>query len=65
MTDGAMVALLFQVFWRSAVIVVPPLVVSTILALLIAIIQAVTQIQEQTLAQTVKLFVISLMLLSL
>lgn len=65
MQESAMTALLFQIFWHSAVLVVPPLVVSTVLALVIAIIQAVTQIQEQTLGQTVKLFVISLMLLAM
>ena len=37
MTEGVMLAVLFQIFWRSAIIVVPPLVVSTILALVIAI----------------------------
>ncbi len=43
----------------------PPILISMVLGLLVAIFQAATQIQEQTLSFTVKLFavVLSLMLL--
>lgn len=36
----------------------PPIVISTILGLIVAIFQAATQIQEQTLSFTVKLFAV-------
>lgn len=43
----------------------PPIIISMVLGLLVAIFQAATQIQEQTLSFTVKLFavIITLMLL--
>ncbi len=36
----------------------PPIIISTILGLIVAIFQAATQIQEQTLSFTVKLFAV-------
>ncbi|MBU6383017.1 MAG: type III secretion system export apparatus subunit SctS [Verrucomicrobia bacterium] len=36
----------------------PPIVISTVLGLIVAIFQAATQIQEQTLSFTVKLFAV-------
>lgn len=36
----------------------PPIIISTVLGLLVAIFQAATQIQEQTLSFTVKLFAV-------
>ncbi|PIS02207.1 MAG: EscS/YscS/HrcS family type III secretion system export apparatus protein [Chlamydiae bacterium CG10_big_fil_rev_8_21_14_0_10_42_34] len=36
----------------------PPIIISTILGLMVAIFQAATQIQEQTLSFTVKLFAV-------
>ncbi len=36
----------------------PPIIISTVLGLIVAIFQAATQIQEQTLSFTVKLFAV-------
>ena len=41
----------------------PPILISTILGLMVAIFQAATQIQEQTLSSMVKLFAVILTLL--
>lgn len=43
----------------------PPIIISMILGLLVAIFQAATQIQEQTLSFTVKLFAVILTLMFL
>ena len=43
----------------------PPIIISTILGLIVAIFQAATQIQEQTLSFTVKLFAVILTILVL
>ncbi|MFA5250580.1 MAG: type III secretion system export apparatus subunit SctS [Parachlamydiales bacterium] len=43
----------------------PPIIISMVLGLLVAVFQAATQIQEQTLAFTVKLFAVILTLLML
>jgi type III secretion HrpO family protein len=43
----------------------PPIIISTILGLVVAIFQAATQIQEQTLSFTVKLFAVMLTLILL
>ncbi len=43
----------------------PPIIISMILGLLVAIFQAATQIQEQTLSFTVKLFAVILTLMLL
>jgi type III secretion HrpO family protein len=43
----------------------PPILISTVLGLLVAIFQAATQIQEQTLSFTIKLFAIMFTLLAM
>lgn len=43
----------------------PPIIISTILGLIVAIFQAATQIQEQTLSFTVKLFAVVLTIMML
>lgn len=43
----------------------PPIIISTILGLIVAIFQAATQIQEQTLSFTVKLFAVVLTIILL
>ena len=63
MADAVMTSYLFAMFYNVGIFVVPPLVVATIVAFIVGLLQAVTQIQEQTLPQTIKIFVIGLMLL--
>ena len=60
---------IYQLTYQALILILilsgPPIIISMILGLLVAIFQAATQIQEQTLSFTVKLFavVITLMLL--
>jgi type III secretory pathway component EscS len=49
-------------FMAAAVLGTPPLVLSAIVGLTIAIVQAATQIQDQTLPQVVKLFVVAILM---
>jgi len=48
--------LAYQALLLVAVLSAPPILISTLLGLLVAIFQAATQIQEQTLSFTIKLF---------
>jgi len=63
MSEADLTSALYNVFYYSAVFLTPPLVIATIVAFLVGLLQAVTQIQEQTLPQTIKIFVIGLVLL--
>lgn len=49
---------LYSVMYYSAILAGPPLIVGTIAAFIVGLFQAVTQIQEQTLPQTVKMLAI-------
>ncbi|MEL7428641.1 MAG: flagellar biosynthetic protein FliQ [Pseudomonadota bacterium] len=64
MTEAHLVSSLYNVFYYSAVFLVPPLLLSTAVAFLIGLLQAITQIQEQTLPQTVKILVIGFLLVA-
>lgn len=57
--------LTYQALWLILLLSAPPILISMVLGLLVAIFQAATQIQEQTLSFTIKLFavVISIMML--
>ncbi len=48
--------LAYQALLLVAILSAPPILISTLLGLLVAIFQAATQIQEQTLSFTIKLF---------
>ncbi|NGX33820.1 MAG: Flagellar biosynthetic protein FliQ [Candidatus Anoxychlamydiales bacterium] len=60
---------IYQLTYQALILILllsgPPILISMILGLLVAVFQAATQIQEQTLSFTVKLFavIITLMLL--
>jgi len=64
MTDSILVNYLYETLYNVAIFSLPPLVLATAVAFLIGLFQAVTQIQEQTLPQTVKIFVIGFVILS-
>ena len=53
---------IYQLTYQALILILilsgPPIIVSMILGLLVAIFQAATQIQEQTLSFTVKLFAV-------
>lgn len=60
---------LHQLAYQALILILilsgPPIIISTILGLLVAIFQAATQIQEQTLSFMVKLFAVVVSLLML
>jgi type III secretion protein S len=65
MPNASIATILYRILIDTAILVGPPLIVSSLIGLLIGILQAVTQTQEQTLPQTVKMIVITFMLMSL
>ena len=60
---------IYQLSYQSLFMILilsgPPILISTLLGLFVAIFQAATQIQEQTLASTVKLVAVTLTLMFL
>jgi type III secretion protein S len=62
MPQATISSALYKILWDAAILVGPPLLISTVVAFIIGIFQAVTQTQEQTLPQTVKMVVITLVL---
>lgn len=58
---------IYQLSYQALLLILilsgPPVVISTLLGLMVAIFQAATQIQEQTLSFMVKLFAVILVLL--
>ena len=60
MLDSQAIQLVYQALWLVLVLSAPPVVVAALVGLLIALIQAATQIQEQTLQYALKFFAIVL-----
>ena len=58
MMQGEALQLLNQALWLVLVLSAPPVLAAALVGLLVAIIQAATQIQEQTLQYALKFFVI-------
>jgi len=56
------VQLTYDALWLVLILSAPPIVVAAVAGLLVAVVQAATQIQEQTLQYTVKFFSIVLTL---
>ncbi|NNM43037.1 MAG: type III secretion system export apparatus subunit SctS [Chlamydiae bacterium] len=60
---------IYQLSYQSLLLILilsgPPIIISTVLGLFIAIVQAATQVQEQTLSFTVKLIAVIVTLLIL
>lgn len=63
MYSTEIVQLSYQALLLILLLSAPPIVISTILGLLVAIFQAATQIQEQTLSFMIKLFSVILVIL--
>ena len=60
--NGDFVNLTNDALWLVLILSAPPILVASIAGLLVAVVQAATQIQEQTLQYTVKFFAIVLTL---
>jgi type III secretion protein S len=56
--NGDFVSLTNDALWLVLILSTPPILVASVAGLFVAIIQAATQIQEQTLQYTVKFFAI-------
>ncbi|MGY4397523.1 type III secretion protein S [Sphingomonas sp. UYAg733] len=56
--NGDFVSLTNDALWLVLILSAPPIIVASVAGLLVAIVQAATQIQEQTLQYTVKFFAI-------
>ena len=60
MLQSEAIQLTYQALWLVLVLSAPPVIVAAIIGLLIAFLQAATQIQEQTFQYAAKFFVIVL-----
>lgn len=60
--EGGFISLTNDALWLVLILSAPPIIVASVAGLLVAVIQAATQIQEQTLQYTVKFFAIVLTL---
>jgi type III secretion protein S len=60
--NGDFIALTNDALWLVLILSAPPIIVASVAGLLVAIVQAATQIQEQTLQYTAKFFAIVLTL---
>ena len=56
--NGDFVTLTNEALWLVLILSAPPIIVASVAGLLVAVVQAATQIQEQTLQYTVKFFAI-------
>lgn len=56
--NGDIVSLTIDALWLVLILSAPPIIVASVAGLLVAVIQAATQIQEQTLQYTIKFFAI-------
>ena len=60
---------IYQLTYKALILILiisgPPIIISMVLGLLVAIFQAATQIQEQTLSFTIKLFAVIITLIVL
>ncbi len=60
MVHGDIIALTQQALWFVLLLSAPPIIVAAVVGLLIAFVQAATQLQEQTLQYVAKFFAIVL-----
>ena len=60
MFESQTIQLMYQALWLVLLLSAPPVMVAALVGLLIALVQAATQIQEQTLQYAVKFFAIVL-----
>ncbi len=56
--DTQVLELVKQSLWLVLILSAPPIVAASVIGLIVAFLQAATQLQEQTLTHTVKFFVI-------
>ena len=64
MGESTFSTLLVAFVMNTAIIAGTPLLVATVVGLIVSIFQAITQIQDQTLSQTVKIFAIGFVFLA-
>lgn len=64
MEDAVLINQLYSFMFNSAILCGVPLIIATILGLFVSILQAVTQIQDQSLPQTIKIVAIAFIFLT-
>jgi type III secretion protein S len=65
MTTANVAQLTSEALLLTLILSMPPIVVATLVGLIVSLLQAITQIQEQTLSTAVKLIAVTLVLLGL
>jgi type III secretion protein S len=60
--NGQIIAFTTEALWLVLLLSAPPIIAASVVGLLVAVIQAATQLQEQTLQYTLKFFAIVLTL---
>jgi type III secretion protein S len=65
MTTADVSQLTSEALLLTLILSMPPIVVATLVGLIVSLLQAITQIQEQTLSTAVKLIAVTLVLLGL
>lgn len=60
--NGEMLGITIEALWLVLLLSAPPIIAASIVGLLVAVVQAATQLQEQTLQYTLKFFAIVLTL---
>lgn len=64
MADIGLIALIKQALWLTLLLSAPPILAASIVGLLVAIVQAATQIQEQTVTYAAKYLVVVIAVLA-
>lgn len=60
--NSAILELMYQAFYLVLILSMPPILVASIVGVLLSLVQAITQLQEQTLSFGIKLIVVCLTL---
>lgn len=58
MLDANVIRLTIDALWLVLILSAPPIIAASVVGILVAVVQAATQIQEQTLQYTLKFFAI-------
>ncbi len=64
MTTSDISMMTSDALWLTLILSMPPIIVATVVGVLVSLLQALTQIQEQTLSFAIKLIAVSAVLLA-
>jgi type III secretion protein S len=63
--EVSMISMLTRGMWAAVILAGPPLIVATAVGLVVALIQTLIQLQEQTLPVAIKIIAVSMVLLTM